>query len=244
MSSPVRFRGIIHCHSHYSHDSLVSTRSYLRAARHHKLDFIILTDHDSVAGARELKSAAARQMPELTVPLAAEYLTDQGDVIAAFIEQEIRPRNFADFIRAARDANAVLMLPHPYVGHRSPERIAERVDLIEVVNCRTSSARNARALELANSLGKPVYAGSDAHFARSIDNAIVELDNLGTLSSSLTRARIGWAPPRFTSRWEYGASQLIKAWKRGDARLALRLLRGACVRLLDLKRASAAVSSN
>ncbi|MGH8011425.1 MAG: PHP domain-containing protein [Candidatus Binataceae bacterium] len=242
MSTQGRLRGVIHCHSRYSHDSFVSIGSYLRAARRHKLDFIILTDHDSTAGARALRNTAAQLMPQLMVPIAAEYLTDQGDVIAAFMEEEIRERNFPDFVRAARDANAILMLPHPYVGHRSPEHVAEYVDLVEVVNCRTRSAKNARALELAKSLGKPAYAGADAHFARSIGNAVVDVANLGALSSSILNAEIGWAPPRLTSRWEYGASQLIKSWKRRDARLALRLLRGAFGKIVDTSRTPSAAS--
>jgi hypothetical protein len=36
-----------------------------------------------------------------------------------------------------------------------------------------------------------------------------------------------WKALRATSRWEFGASQLIKAWKRRDAALALRMLRRA-----------------
>jgi len=76
-------RGVIHCHSHYSFDSTTSISTYLRIAKRHQLDFIILTDHDTIAGASALKAAAAESMPDLEVPLAAEYLTDEGDVIAA-----------------------------------------------------------------------------------------------------------------------------------------------------------------
>jgi predicted metal-dependent phosphoesterase TrpH len=231
-------RGIIHCHSHYSHDSLTSIGAYLRAARRSQLDFIILTDHDSTAGARELRAAAARHMPELAVPIAAEYLTDEGDVIAAFLEEDVRTRHFPDFIDEARSKGAVLMLPHPYVGHRAPEQIAGAADLIEIVNCRTRKAQNARAQTLAKTIGKPGYAGSDAHFSRSVGNVIVEVQPRGDLRSSLLEGEIRWAPPVFTSRWEYGASQLVKSWKRRDARLALRLARAACARLMAAKRAA------
>ena len=45
-------RGIIHCHSRYSYDSLTGISAYLKVAREQSLDFIILTDHDTIAGSR------------------------------------------------------------------------------------------------------------------------------------------------------------------------------------------------
>ncbi len=227
-------RGVIHCHSRYSHDSLVSIATYLRVAAAETLDFIILTDHDTTAGARELRAAAARCLPSLQVPIAAEYLTDEGDVIAAFIEHELKARKFPDFVKEARASNALLLLPHPYVGHRAPEKIAAECDLVEVLNCRTKPSRNQRADELAKFLGKRGFAGSDAHFACSIGSALLEVENLGSLRTSILNGSMRWAPPRMTSHWEFGLSQLIKSWKRRDPALALRLLRQAGGRLMHM----------
>ena len=228
-------RGVIHCHSRYSHDSATSISQYLHAARENLLDFIILTDHDTTAGSRALKSAAKLHMPALAVPIAAEYLTDEGDVIVAFLDSDIEARTFPDLLREARRQGAVVMLPHPYVGHRAPEKLAPECDLVETVNCRTRSAQNSRAAQLANSLHKRTYAGSDAHFARSIASAVVEVEDLGSLKSSLLHGRISHGAPRFTTRWEYGASQLIKSWKQRDAKLAMRMMRDGCGRLLGLQ---------
>src|SRR5437870_6839971 len=94
-------RGIIHCHSRFSHDSLVSIPSYIDTAARKRLDFIILTDHNTTAGSLALKSAAANFLPHLHVPTAAEYLTDEGDVIAAFLDGELSPGNFGSFAREA-----------------------------------------------------------------------------------------------------------------------------------------------
>lgn len=224
-------RGIIHCHSNHSYDSATRISSYLKAAKQCELDFIILTDHDSVQGAQALQATAARLMPSLVVPLAAEYLTDEGDVIAAFIPDEIRARTFPQFVAEARQKDAMLLLPHPFVGHRSPERLAAECDLIETVNSRTSDSKNERATRLAALFGRPVYAASDAHFRWSIANAIVEVEDLGDLRESLLHGQIRWQSPRPTPRWEYGASQLVKSWKRRDARLALSLVKGGCLKL-------------
>lgn len=220
-------RGIIHCHSRYSHDSFVPIRTYLRIARKQKLDFIILTDHDTAAGSSALRAAASRQLPNLEVPLAAEYLTSEGDVIAAFLDAEVNTHFFPQFVAEARRRNGLLLLPHPCVGHRSAEMVAKECDLVEVLNCRARPAQNLRAGELAQSLGKRAYAGSDAHFVRDLREAILTVDNLGSLRESLLHGRIRWEEPRLTSRWEYGASQMIKSWKKRDPSLALRMLRRA-----------------
>ena len=230
-------RGVIHCHSYYSYDSTTSISTYLRVAKRHQLDFIILTDHDTIAGARALQAAAADAMPQLEVPLAAEYLTDEGDVIAAFIEDEVRARSFPQFVVEARRQNAALLLPHPYVGHRAPEKVAKECDLIEALNCRAENAKNLEAARLAGALGKHAYAGADAHFARSITSAIVEVEEVGSLRSSILYGRMTWRSPRLATRWEFGASQLIKSWKRRDPKLALRMLQAGWARILSTRRA-------
>jgi predicted metal-dependent phosphoesterase TrpH len=227
-------RGIIHCHSRYSYDSLTSISAYLRVARRQSLDFIILTDHDTIAGSQALKAAAALRLPHLQVPIAAEYLTDEGDVIAAFIDRDVRARKFADFVTEVREQNGLLLLPHPYVGHQAPEKVAAACDLVEVFNSRTGKSKNSRANELAASQGKYRYAGADAHFARSICGAVVEVENRGSLRSSILNGSPRWNTARTTSRWEFGASQLIKAWKRRDASLALRMLRRAGEQIINV----------
>jgi predicted metal-dependent phosphoesterase TrpH len=229
-------RGIIHCHSQYSYDSLTSISAYIRIAQRQGLDFIILTDHDTIAGSQALKAAAERRLPCLQVPIAAEYQTDEGDVIAAFLDGEVRARKFTDFVSEVRAQNGLLLLPHPYVGHQAPEKVAAACDLVEVVNCRTRESKNCRAYELARSLGKHGYAGADAHFARSVCSAVVEVEGRGSLRSSILDGSPSWKTPRLTSRWEFGASQLIKAWKRRDATLALRMLRRAGEQVITVAR--------
>jgi predicted metal-dependent phosphoesterase TrpH len=215
---------------------MTSISAYLKAAERQNLDFIILTDHDTVAGSRALKAAAALRLPHLQVPIAAEYHTDEGDVIAAFIDGEVRARKFTEFVTEVREQNGLLLLPHPYVGHQTPEKVAAACDLVEVFNCRTGESKNSRASKLASSLGKHGYAGADAHFARSICGAVIQVENRGSLRSSILDGSPSWKAPHTTSRWEFGASQLIKAWKHRDAALAFRMLRRAGEQVIGLAR--------
>ena len=119
-------RGIIHCHSKYSYDSLTSISAYLKVAQRQSLDFIVLTDHDTIAGSQALKAAAALRLPHLQVPIAAEYYTDEGDVIAAFIEGEVRARKFTDFVTEVREQNGLLLLPPPALAIRRPRKLQPR----------------------------------------------------------------------------------------------------------------------
>lgn len=214
-------RGAIHCHSRYSFDCATSPRAYLRAARKLKLDFIILTDHDTIGGSVALRSAAGKTMPHLQVPVAAEYKTDQGDVIAAFLTSELRERQFDLFVQEARAQGAILLLPHPYVGHKEPEKLAPHCDLIEVFNSRASSKANESAQTLGKLTQKQSYAGADSHFLRSLERALIEVEDLGDLRTSILRGEIRILSSEPTSDWETGASQLIKAWKTHNLRLAL-----------------------
>ncbi len=209
-------RGIIHCHSRHSHDSLVNISAYLNAARRHALDFIVLTDHDTIEGSLELADAARRILPRLQVPLAAEYNTSHGDVIAVFLKEDIASRQIDAFFAEARAKDALLLLPHPYVGHQETEAMAAQCDLVEVVNCRASAPANQRATALAVALGKRSYPASDAHFVHSLGIAIVEVQDLGSLRASLSHGQMRWRQPRLTGQFEYGASQLISAVKLKD----------------------------
>ena len=226
MSATHCLRGIIHCHSRFSYDSMIPISAYLRFAKQHSLDFVILTDHDTMAGSLALQEAAARHLPSLQVPLAAEYFTSEGDVIAAFLQREIVGRDFARFKTEARQQGALLLLPHPFVAHASPETLAGECDVIEVFNSRASGDANQRALDLATKYKKPGFYGPDAHLSRSLHKAIIEVEDCGGLRNSLLKGRLRCTSEEPTSKWEIGASQLIKAVKSRDPYLATRVLRG------------------
>lgn len=226
MSSSDKLRGIIHCHSHHSFDSLIPARSYLRAAERFELDFVILADHDTTAGSIELSRRVEQKSLGLQVPIAAEYCTDHGDVIAVFLKEEIRSRKIEEFFHEAREQGALLLLPHPYIAHSDVPLLAEECDLIEIYNARASRAANESAAQLAIDHRKPVYAASDAHFTRSIGSVVVQVPRRESLRESLLQGASNWtAQP--TPKWETGASQLIKAFKRRDAKLAAKQIASA-----------------
>jgi predicted metal-dependent phosphoesterase TrpH len=223
------YRGMIHFHSRYSPDSITSLRRILAVARRHALDFMILTDHDTLRGARELARRARALGLPLEVPLAAEYRTDHGDLIAAFVREEIAARNLEGFVAEVRGQEGLILLPHRLVDHRDPETLARHADLIEVFNGRAGAAANQAAAELAARAGKPGFWASDAHLACSLGRTAVTVENRGPLKDSLLHGAIRPLACRPAARCDIFLSQAIKVVKTGDVRRAVRFAaRRAC----------------
>jgi predicted metal-dependent phosphoesterase TrpH len=214
-SQPAR-RGAIHFHSRFSPDSVTSIGRLVRVVRELRLDFAILTDHDTLEGARALRSALAVAGVAAEVPLAAEYRTERGDIIVAFVEREITSRVFSELVGQVRAQGGLLLLPHPYHYHSDPEGLAAECDLVEVFNGRLEPALNAAASALAERLAKPVFSGSDAHLARNLADVVVEVPPDGSLEEALKQ--LGAKPvgvPR-SSRLDLPVSQFIKAVRNRD----------------------------
>ncbi len=151
----------LHVHSSYSFDSRLTPKKIVRACIRKGLDVIAVVDHNTVRGGLAARMAA--HGTGLTVIPGIEVKTDMGDLIGLFDEEEVKARGFAEALDEIRDMGGLTVLPHPYRGHPEVERLAEKVDALEVFNARTPRRLNLKALKLAVLLGKPVTVGSDAH---------------------------------------------------------------------------------
>lgn len=56
----------------------------------------------TIEGALDLRRRAAAMGMNIEIPIAAEYQTEYGDVITAFIEQDVTTRRFEQFIEQVR----------------------------------------------------------------------------------------------------------------------------------------------
>jgi predicted metal-dependent phosphoesterase TrpH len=150
-----------HIHSNYSQDSLMRPGRILKRAKEVGLTGVAITDHDTIQGsldARKLEKEVG-----VTVIPGVEILTDSGDIIGLFVNEEIRSRGWDEVIEEIRGQGGVTVLPHPYRSHLDIPGLAKAVDLIEVWNARSTAEQNERALQLAEGLKKPGIYGSDAH---------------------------------------------------------------------------------
>jgi predicted metal-dependent phosphoesterase TrpH len=171
----------LHCHTSASFDSLAAPGAVLRAAAARGITHLAITDHDRIDGAHEALEAreAILAMPDHGDPLPAilvgqEIRTTAGDLIGVFLREPV-PTGMtpAEAISAVHEQGGLVGIAHPFDRFRGSvgraeaealEELAATVDWIEAWNARLMLGDgNARAADLAERLGLPGVAVSDAH---------------------------------------------------------------------------------
>lgn len=156
----------LHVHSKFSYDSLLAPERIVKVAKIKGLNGIAVTDHNTIEGG--MRAQAANRDDDFAVIVGSEVKTDAGDLIGLFLNEEIKSRDCLLAIDEIRGQGGIVVLPHPFRGHKLRDEIISAVDAIEVFNSRTQMAENKWAKELAKKYGKTPVAGSDAHFSREI----------------------------------------------------------------------------
>jgi len=156
----------LHIHSKYSYDSFLSPERILKIAKKRGLDGIAITDHNTIKGGME--AFKINRDKDFQVIVGAEMKTEYGDVIGLFLNEEIMTKRFEEVIEKIKSQEGLSVLAHPYRQYKNPERIIDKVDLVEVFNARSRKGDNERAYELVKKYKKPVTAGSDAHLGSEI----------------------------------------------------------------------------
>lgn len=207
----------LHAHTYYSKDCLLEPDTIIRACREKGLDRLVVTDHNAIAGALELKARA----PDLII-VGEEVKTTEGELLAFFVQEWVPPGlTPQEAIARLRDQGAFISVSHPYdrLRHgawREPAllEIVDQVDALEVFNSRCIfSADNAAALALAQQYGKLKTVGSDAHTVREMGRATVEIapfDSPASFKTNLATARFHTT---LSSAWIHWASTYAK-WVR------------------------------
>lgn len=169
-----------HCHTNASKDSLTMPADLVRAARRRGLDRVVVTDHNSIAGAK----AAQALDPELTI-VGEEIMTTKGEILAAFVTEEI-PAGLTplETIRRLKEQGAFISVSHPFDEWRKGGwkeadllEIILFVDAIEVFNSRCMDPNfNHRAKAFAEKHNLAGTVGSDAHGVIELGRSVVMLD--------------------------------------------------------------------
>jgi len=214
----------LHIHTYHSYDCLMRPADIVDAAVRQGIDLLLVCDHDSLAGGLEAVDAAKGK--PVRVIAAAEYYTELGDVIVMDIDREFERRDAEFIFDEAKRLGKLTILPHPAKSHRQHESLVARADVIEIVNARTYRHLNDRAADWAARAGKPVIAGSDAHFIHEIDHALTIFDGDWNLDDrAIVREMFLHAPRRCELRRQTGygdfmKSQYLKAVKERSPRVA------------------------
>lgn len=199
----------IHIHSKYSFDSMSGIHRILRRAKRKKMDFIAITDHETIRGG--IEASKLNKNTNLEVIVGAEIKSDRGDIIGLFLTKEITSRIWHEVIQEIKDQGGIVVLPHPYTGHKLCEELLSKVDVIEVFNARDSEENNAKALELARKHNKPVVAGSDAHFSWHVGLSATQGTGSNSREAILSHEKS--MKTKKSALYSYHLSQAIKHYR-------------------------------
>ncbi|MCA2001120.1 MAG: PHP domain-containing protein [Chloroflexi bacterium] len=166
-----------HCHTVASKDSLTRPIDLVAAARRKGIDRVVVTDHNSIAGAREAQAID----PERII-VGEEVMTTKGEILAAFVQKEI-PAGLSplETIFRLKEQGAFISVSHPFDTFRAGGwkeadllEILPLVDAIEVFNSRCMLPRfNRQAREFANRHRLAGTVGSDAHAAFELGRSLL-----------------------------------------------------------------------
>lgn len=173
-----------HIHSRVSNDANINPEDLAKRAKDLGFDVIALTNHDTIKGYEELVNAKERLCPDLIVFRGVEIDTEEGEIIALGIEDEIpKKMDLIETCKMVRDQGGFIILPHLFDRLRkglgsSAEKIIDYVDAIEGFNSRSLfDSFNRKNVSFAKKTGKPVVSGSDSHFIEEFGSAYTLLDS-------------------------------------------------------------------
>ncbi|GAB4472856.1 MAG: PHP domain-containing protein [Anaerolineales bacterium] len=207
----------LHCHTDASGDSLLSIAQLLATCKQKKIAKIAITDHNTIRNALLAHEIA----PDIVI-VGEEILTQQGELLAFFVKEEIPSGLDAiEAIAELRKQGAFISVSHPYDHFRKGywqedalEKIADKVDAIEVFNARCIFNRHNRlAVAFAHQHNLFGTVGSDAHSSIEIGRAYHIMDNFSNVTQFRSALLASSVSTRLSSPWVHLLSRYAK-WKK------------------------------
>ena len=212
----------LHTHTHYSRDSFTSPQQYVDRCLKLGINCVAVTDHNSIEGA-----LAVERIAPFKVIIAEEVKTRDGELTGLFLKEAIPPGlTPEETIERVKAQGGLVSLPHPFDRMRreplraqARARILSHLDVIEVFNSRTTfRSDNERARRLAEELGLPMGAGSDAHSPWELGTAYVEMRDFEGQEGFLEALRQG----RIVGRRANPLVHIVSTLAKVRSRLGLR----------------------
>jgi predicted metal-dependent phosphoesterase TrpH len=183
----------LHTHSTASHDGGISTEQYKKVLDMGILDFVAITDHNSIDAALKIQSELGEK-----IIVGEEIMTSAGEIIGLYLEEAI-PSGLSpeQAITQIKEQNGIVYIPHPFETIRKGlhpqvlEEIVKYIDIIEVCNGRAfAQDRSQQTVVWARINQIPGAASSDAHGYHGLGktyskvSAVPTRENLVSLISS------------------------------------------------------------
>ncbi|MCF2166364.1 MULTISPECIES: PHP domain-containing protein [Halobacterium] len=172
----------LHAHSERSYDGRDPVEMLLEQAQAVGLDALAVTDHDEIDAS--LRAAELAADYDLVGIPGMEVTSADGHVLAIGVERAV-PAGlpFAETLAEIRDRGGIAIVPHPFQSSRSgvaphiSRRELASADAIEVYNSRLlTGLANRKAETFAEHNDCPMTAGSDAHIAEMVGQAVTRID--------------------------------------------------------------------
>jgi predicted metal-dependent phosphoesterase TrpH len=159
------YKADFHTHSQASPDGSLTLADY-RSMLADGLDYIAVTDHDTVTFALQAHQALGGQ-----IIVGEEVGTQEGDIIGLFLRERIPPGlHCREAARLIHEQGGLVYVPHPLetVRHGLPQTAMDElvgaIDIVEGYNGRAVlQNRSAATKAWAAAHHLPVAASSDAH---------------------------------------------------------------------------------
>ena len=200
-----------HSHTIASKDSLASPERLLAVCRLRGLSRLVITDHNTIAGA-----LVAQRLDSQRVIVGEEIMTARGELLAAYVTEEVPPGlSPRETIKRLRGQGAFISVAHPFDAWRSGHwelddllEIAPLVDAIEVFNARCMRpGANRLAMAFACEHNLPGTAGSDAHAAFEVGRACLVLPQFEGADGLRAVIRQGRVEGRVSPFWVHFVSR-------------------------------------
>ena len=185
-------RADLHMHSHFSPDSEVSPEAIAKRCADVGLDYVAVTDHNSIEG-----SVAVKAIAPFKVIIGEEVGSAAGEITGLFLKETIPAGLTAlQTVERIKDQGGLVSIPHPFDRFRSHvidkaalHEIIPYIDIVEGFNSRNNLARDDRkAQEFARTHGFITSGVTDAHTTMEIGRTYVEMPEFDGSPEDFLRA--------------------------------------------------------
>ncbi|MCQ2084900.1 MAG: CehA/McbA family metallohydrolase [archaeon] len=190
----------LHIHTTYSSDGHQTPQQVIDKCVELGIGIVAITDHNEFKAYDDVKDNG-----KVIVIPAEEVTSADGHIVALGIDRQIpRDLGIQETIDLIHEAGGYAIAAHPYrrftgLGPKNTRNFP--FDGTEALNGRSTPGANRKSLKLANSIGKPVTAGSDAHRQEHMGEGYLILpDDITTWEEAVKAIMDGKGKPEGTSK--------------------------------------------
>lgn len=206
-------------HTRFSPDSVLEPSAMVARCVKTGLGCIAVTDHNTIAGALEVKRLAP-----FPVIVGEEIKSAGGEIIGLFLQEAV-PRGLSSLetVQRIKEQGGLVSVPHPFdhfrrsvIDREALRQILPYVDVVEAFNARNTLQRDNRAAqELAQQHNILTSAVSDSHTAVELGRTYVEVPEFEVTPEGLKLALAqGTLVPRQITPLIHVFTTITKAQKR------------------------------